>query len=283
MASWCELDLTHKMGAKMKQNRRVLAVVVSLLLSVTGDAQQNVHLGLALSPNAGHGITRDYAHEPAGVGLRFGYKFIFDWKFTDSYAIGSGVNVFHAGGVITSLHQVDSVQIESKEWGIRNQYVEVPISFKMRTKEIGYTTYYGQFGVGLGINVRSEVDERRSAAWSRSSSDEAWNAVANEDDRKEPQRLAFEASTRLFRPSLIVGLGGERALLGSTAICFGVAYNVGLANQFLNQSIVRTNTSGIPVDGTSNSFGTGEVISDPATVSMKGKTGFLELSVGVMF
>ena len=31
-----------------------------------------------------------------------------------------------------------------------NQYVELPLTFKLRTKEIGYTTYLRRFGGGLG-------------------------------------------------------------------------------------------------------------------------------------
>ena len=32
--------------------------------------------------------------------------------------------------------------------------MELPLTFKLRTKEIGYTTYFGKFGGGVGLNTR---------------------------------------------------------------------------------------------------------------------------------
>ena len=284
IASGCALVLGQQMAAKMKQIRRLSALWAVLLLGQTTGAlgqQKDVHLGLALAPNLSHGISRDYAHEPVSPALRFGYKFIFDYKFTDTYAIGTGVNVFHAGATIRHFAVADTSTVNTVEWNVRNQYVEVPLTFKMRTKEIGYTTYYGQFGVGLGLNVRAEVDESASASWGRTAQGEPWDLLVSED--VEPQRMNFDASTRLFRPSLIVGLGAERSLLGKTAICAGLAYNMGLANQFSDQTTVRTHSTGLPVDESGASFGTGTATGAPFEQEMKGKTGFLELSFGVMF
>jgi hypothetical protein len=274
------------MAAKMIQNRRLGAMLaVALMTQATGlwGQQKDVHLGLALAPNLSHGISRDYAHEAVSPALRFGYKFIFDWKFTETYAIGTGVNVFHAGGTIEHLAVTDTAALRSVELGVRNQYVEVPLTFKMRTKEVGYTTYYGQFGMGLGLNVRAEVDERTTTAWTRNSTEDVWVPVVAEGPEADPIRRNFEDHTRLFRPSLIVGLGAERSLLGKTAVCIGLTYNMGMANQFKDQTIVRTNTAGLPVDESGASLGSGVATGTPDVLQMQGKTGFLECSFGVMF
>ena len=272
------------MAAKMKQNRRWMVLLCAALFASTAQGQEEeVHLGLAIAPNWSHGISRDYAHEALEGNLRFGYKFIFDWKFTDTYAIGSGVNVFHTGGTVGFLTAADTSTLHFVEWGVHNQYVEVPITFKMRTKEVGYTTYFGQFGVGLGLNVRSEVDARSYVAWGRADQESAWAPLADETGGGEPIRMAFDEQTRLFRPSLIVGLGAERALLGKTALCMGLAYNMGLSNQYVDQTIVRTNTSGMPIDVSGTSFGNGSATGAAELIEMQGKTGFLELTLGLMF
>lgn len=270
----------------MKQNRRLGALLAGVLFGQAAGLlaqEQDVHLGLVLAPNLSHGISRDYSHEPLGTSVRFGYGFIFDWKFTDTYAIGTGVNVFHAGANIGQFVATDTTTVQRVEWGVRNQYVEVPLTFKMRTKEIGYTTYYGQFGVGLGLNVRAEVDERSHVAWGRDSQADAWAPVPQDAPDAEALRRNVEEQTRWFRPSLIVGLGAERALLGKTALCAGIAYNLGLANQFSGQTIVRTNTSGQPVDASGASFATGSATGAPDELKMQGKTGFLAVSMGLMF
>ena len=266
----------------MIQKRRLLGAWCALMVWGSASAQNDVPLGLALAPNVSHGISRDYSHEPIEAAVRFGYQFIFDWKFTDTYAIGSGVNVFHTGGYIEHYAVTDTARVGYVKWGVRNQYVEVPLTFKMRTKEIGYTTYYGQFGLGLGINVRAEVDERTAPAWSQDSTGH-WTPIVLDLGDADPLRKNFEANTRFFRPALIVGLGAERSLLGKTAICMGLTYNMGLANQFTDLEIVRTNTSGLPVDASGAYIATEGTVTEPDAVNMKGKTGFLQFSVGLMF
>ena len=42
---------------------------------------------------------------------------------------------------------------------LTQHWVEVPISFKFRTRQIGHITYWGQFGLGLGLNLRSTADD----------------------------------------------------------------------------------------------------------------------------
>ena len=54
------------------------------------------------------------------------------------------------------------------------QYVELPLTFKMRTKEMGYTTVYGRFGLGLGMNVKAEADEARYRSYSGGNFEQPW-------------------------------------------------------------------------------------------------------------
>ena len=42
---------------------------------------------------------------------------------------------------------------------LTQHWVEVPISFKFRTRQIGHITYWGQFGLGLGLNLRSTAHD----------------------------------------------------------------------------------------------------------------------------
>ena len=243
------------------------------------------HLGLVLEPNWAFAMPRDYTHEALESRLHFGFGFVFDYKFTDRYAVGTGVNVFRTGGVTGHLvHVVDSARIDFVEQRMSLQYVEVPLTFKMRTKEIGYTTYFGRFGVGLGINVRAEADVRRHVSWAQNqlADPPIWVPTAS-TETPAFTRTDVAASTALFRPAMIVGLGMERRLLGSTAVVLGVTYNLGLRTQFIDTPIVRTDASGQPVNEAGVSFGAVPTDAPPGLRDMAGKVGFLSLTAGLMF
>ena len=150
-----------------------------------------------------------------------------------------------------------------------NQYVELPVTFKLRTKEIGYTTYYGKFGGGLGLNTRREAEEVRYVGFERSG--DTWAPV--EDAVVPAPDLISGDFASLFRASMIVGLGFERRIAGTTALMVGFTYNNSLFSTHKDQTVVKEDVSGVPRFG-----GDG-----PLTTEMLGNDSFLAMTVGVVF
>ena len=275
----------------MKQSHRFLTLLSTtykgvglgaMVLVATVSLGQGFHLGLTLSPNTGFAVPRDFSHESVASSMHFGYGFIFDAKFTETYAIGTGINVFHTGGVIGYFASNQASQpsaIDRVELTQRLQYVELPLTFKMRTKEIGYTTYWGQFGLGLGLNVRAEGGEKRTTVALLNDSTQLWEPAVNAAVLPESHDISLVEQTRLFRPALIVGLGLERRFTGTTALALGIRYNVGIRNQYEDLNVVQgTEANGVL-------YKTDEETMDlmPQDVRMSGKSGQLELLVGLMF
>ena len=263
----------------MKQSKRIfsnsklhfwLACLGLVLVQEIGAQGQGYQLGLTLSPNAGFSIPRDFSHESGNSQLHFGYGFIFDAMFTETYAIGTGVNVFYTGGDLTFFESKDIDHVQRVEMTQRLQYVEIPLTFKMRTKEIGYTTYYGQFGVGLGLNVRAEATALEQVVAMRDTTD-GWFEVA---DEKIERNRSLSSQTRFFRPALIVGLGMERRFTGTTALAIGIRYNMGIMSQYQDFEVIQSNGDGGVLY---------EVDQDPHILDMAGKSGQIEFSIGVMF
>jgi len=251
-----------------------------LCLVTTGPlSAQGYHLGLNIAPNVSFADARELSHHPNGSVAHFGYGFIFDAMFTETYAIGTGINVFYTGG--KSVHFEPQTNAEGEfinrvELEQKLQYVELPLTFKMRTKEIGYTTYYGQFGVGFGLNVRAD-GTRTSARFAEIDSTGSVQYI--NESPGGPSQISLVEETLLFRPSLIIALGGERRFTGTTALAFGIRYNMALRNQyqaFPVYSSLSPEQLVLEYDGQTGS-------DVPTLEEMRGKTGQIELCVGVMF
>lgn len=259
--------------------KHFLLTAACFVTACTAVQAQGYHLGLTLSPNVSFTDARELSHVGAGGQAHFGYGFIFDALFTETYAIGTGVNVFYNGGRVAYFEGTPTSEgavIHRVELEQKQQYVEIPLTFKMRTKEIGYSTYYGQFGVGLGLNVRSE-GTRTASLFATSDSLGAWDVV--NEAPGDPALVSLVDQTLLFRPSMIIGLGFERRFTGTTGLAVGLRYNMALRNQYQAFPIYQTRTGNEFLFEFDENTG----VEQPVSGEMKGKTGQIELCVGVMF
>ncbi len=245
-------------------------LLASMGMAFQSHAQtQGFRMGLALDPNVSWMNSRDFEHTTDGGRAHFGYQFMADILFAETYAIGTGVNVFRTGSTVEYWEPTTDSTLSRVSRSFNNQYVELPVTFKLRTKEIGYTTYYGKFGGGLGLNTRREAEEVRYVGFERSG--DTWAPV--EDAVVPAPDLISGDFASLFRASIIVGLGFERRIAGTTALMVGFTYNNSLFSTHKDQTVVKEDVSGVPRFG-----GDG-----PLTTEMLGHDSFLAMTVGVVF
>ena len=255
-----------------------------LFFSPNAAQSQGYHLGLQLAPNVSMAEPRELSHAAIQSEAHFGYGFVFDAMFTEKYAIGTGVNVFYNGGITQHLafqEDENGLSIEAVQLVQQQQYVEIPLTFKMRTNEIGYTTYFGQFGAGFGLNVRSEGSQKTTSFATLDSLGSVTEVVFSQSafEAAESEQVSMADRTRLFRPSMIIGLGAERRLTGSTALVVALRYNVGLRSQYEDFGVLQSQAAESLVYEFDSV--TGEEL--PVPIQMQGKTGQIELCFGLMF
>ncbi len=191
---------------------RISIVIIFFFFVVfNGYTQDNSswRLGLKASPSISWiwPEIRELNYEETDFG--FSYGIIIDKYFTENYAVSSGFFVTHQGGRLSfdEIRENENILGENTENRIYDlQYLDIPIALKMRTREIGYFTYYGQFGLSFGYNVRARAD------------DEFFGG-----NREEELDILDEKSP--LKASLIMGAGAEYSLLGNTAIVMGLYYN----------------------------------------------------------
>jgi hypothetical protein len=246
----------------------VLGLVCGVEMTAHGQAE-GFRMGLAIEPNVAWMNSRDFEHTTDGGRAHFGYQFMADILFAETYAIGTGLHVFRTGSTAEYWEPTTDSTLSHVSRNFNNQYVELPMTFKLRTKEIGYTTYFGKFGGGIGLNTRREANEVRYVGFERT--DGIWTPVDNPLIPAEDQISGDYAS--LFRASMIVGLGFERRIAGTTALMVGLTYNNSLFSTHKDQTVVKVDASGVP------RFATDQ----PLTTAMVGHDSFMALTLGVVF
>ena len=222
--------------------KKITVVIVLLLLINPTYAQdmKKFRFGLKAAPNVSwlkpdntrFEAKRD-ANKPA---LKFSYGLITEFGLTENYSFATGLAITTIGG---SLNFPDSVYyiagtapdtiflLNRRIYHL--QYVDIPLTIKMRTNEIGYMKYFGQFGLNLAFRTKARSDDRGVFT------DNTFRP-GNEVDR--PDRLDVSDETQLFRVALDLGAGIEYNLVGNTALLVSVNYSNGFTNALRKNSKV---------------------------------------------
>lgn len=236
--------------------KKLFAIVIIVFGLQTLSAQSNFRLGLTFSPNVSwiDPDTRGVAADGNRLGFKYGV--IADFNFAENYAFSSGIFLTHTGG---SVSLPSSAEEANGAFGNLNsemklQYLEIPLSLKLRTNEIGYMKYFGQIGLGTAINIGARSDLQFV--------DLSGNEVFNVEDE------SISDDINLFMMNLIIGAGVEYNVSGNTAIMVGLSFHNGFTNIF-DFDVVKVDRNG--------NFLPGE------TQKAKGFNNYISLDLGVLF
>jgi Outer membrane protein beta-barrel domain len=146
-----------------------ILIITAICLSLSGMAQsQQWKIAFRFDPNISWMKPDDKNIEQGSNKLKFGFGIMLDKMFTDNYAFGTGFNVIHTGGELSYLYTggykkegaSSNTEIVAQRVRTYNlQYLEIPLTLKLRTNEIGYITYWAQMGLGLGFNIKAKADD----------------------------------------------------------------------------------------------------------------------------
>ena len=108
--------------------------------------------------------------------------------------------------------------LKLKERTIRAQYVNIPLFIKMKTKEIGYLTYFGQFGLNTSIKTKARSTDAGDII-------SATNLASSDLDD-----LDIEKEVNLFKLAGSIGGGFEYNLSESTSLSVGIVFDYGFTS-----------------------------------------------------
>jgi hypothetical protein len=253
----------------------------------TQTATNKFRLGFKVSPNISW-LASDNSNITVGdKSLQFGYGLNFDIFFAENYAIGTGFNINNTGGkysyfaqytgddvnangtVITNMKQVGLISRD-----LRLQYLQIPLTFKMKTNEIGYITYWGQFGLGLNMNLKALSDDNIDYLSYQDKTTFDWVTSNRLSSSATSQDIKNEVN--IFSSNLIFAAGIEYNLSGNTSLLAGLTFQNGFTDAFKGTGVVKDATTNSPVfsGGSANA---------PQTFELSGLPNYIELNIGILF
>jgi hypothetical protein len=239
--------------------RKAIALLSAAVLAApTLNAQENegVRFGIKLAPNMAwlRSDTKNIDGDGSLLGYSFGLLTEFPIGQTGNYRFATGVFLNNIGGKLATKYSYtevvagQDVAVNVTSSSTTNlRFVEVPLTIKMMTNEIGLIRYYGQLGVSTAFNIRAKQDFEATTTVGT-------GAPVTVSDEK----VDVQDQSNLFKAGLVVGAGLEYNIAGNTSLLAGITYN----NAF---------TTSNQKDGVSG-FDNAKIYAD-----------YLELTLGVFF
>ena len=185
----------------------LIVLVVCCLLPESGKAQSDstkkFQLGFTASPTFGWlSESEPAAFKSKGLRTGFTYGVLGDFSFSNNYYFSTGL-------AVTTLNANTEFPASSSypEVVYKLQYLQVPLTLKLKSNDIDNKKFYGQFG--LDANVK--IGAKKSAGGQSS------------DISKE---------VNLFRLGLSIGGGAEWKVAQNVSLLTGLSYNNGFTDVF---------------------------------------------------
>ncbi|KLT65115.1 porin family protein [Pedobacter sp. BMA] len=199
-----------------------LATILILSFITIGTWAQNspltsygFRLGLTATPTVGW--IKPEQGKTNGLSLGFSYGLMGDFNFAPNYSFSTALTITTINGKSTeanvSPYQGLSSSSNPKAYDLKYklQYVDLPLTIKLKTVKANDTRWYGQFGLSNSINIGAKQDA-------------VSNGVKVADDTKISDQTSF------YRAGLIIGGGGEFDISGNASIMAGLTFNNGFTN-----------------------------------------------------
>lgn len=256
-------DSNLKLNIKIM--KKILALAFLFLAAKLVSAQdaadsKSFRFGLKMTPSIDWYNPDDKKKfENGGAVLKFGYGLVTEFRLSNIVSFATGLQVDYSGGKLnfkdtanyyfsndaiitykdTTGASYDKFRLKERKYDVT--YITIPLTLKMKTTEIGYFTYFGQFGVNCSFKLKARADDKAESTTTSQSADQS--------------QLDITDDMNFFKFALNVGGGAEYNLSGSTSILFGVNYFNGFSNVLKKESKYLFNSKSIALKQIANSNG----------------------------
>jgi outer membrane protein with beta-barrel domain len=288
-----------------------LSLALGTQLSFAQDAEnKNFRFGLVIDPSVNWYKPDGKILAKNGAGMKFGGGVLLEFRLAKVASFQTGLRINSEGGkikynngavqdansnVVNYLYSTaddeildyiapdsastfyNTATIKGKTWYQLNErqykvtYITIPLVLKLKTKEIGTMTYFGQFGINSSFRWKATANDNVTKI-NQATAGIALGATETKSKVDITKDVAF------YKAALTFGAGAEMNLSGTTSLTFGLHYNLGFTNSVKSSSdflAKRTN------DADYNSANQTKLTTSnlPQTI----KSNAVVLTVGVLF
>ena len=200
-----------------------LSLLVSLAFSSTAQdsgSDSKFRFGFKVAPSLAWMKPDVNLFESNGSRIGFIYGLMMDLRIAKNYAFATGLEISYRGGKIKYDYPYNSSSNNQHTYSGEDiyslKYLEIPLSIKMKTNEIGYFTYFGQFGFqpGIKISAKEDFDQTKTSSSSPKTTEES--------------DVSVDAS--IINLALLFALGAEYRISGNTAIAASLEFSNGFTD-----------------------------------------------------
>lgn len=245
-----------------------LALAGNFTFAQDGNEIKNFRFGLAIDPSVNWYKPEGKIIAKNGANVKFGGGLILEFRLAKVASFQTGLRITSEGGKVkynngatqdansnivnylyitaddeiveymapdSSATFYSSATMKGKTWYQLNErqyratYVTIPLILKLKTKEIGTMTYFGQFGLNSSIRWKATADDNVTLIKQTSTGIEL-------GAQESKSKVNITKDVAFFKAALTFGAGAEMNLSGSTSLTFGLNYNLGFMNSVKGDS-----------------------------------------------
>jgi len=208
--------------------KKTLIAIACLIFTVNAFAQERNGFRLGLTAHPNFGFIKAEGGKGNGVNLGFSYGLLGDFNFAENYSFATGLTITTINGKSTEINPVQYAAAGTYDLKYMMQYIEVPLTVKLKTGNINDIRWFGQFGLSNGFRIGARQDAKLGG-----------NVVADDINASD--------FTNFYRAGLIIGAGGEFNIDDKTSIMAGLNFNNGFTKLTENKYTVKNHYVAINV------------------------------------
>lgn len=192
-----------------------ILILIALIAAASLAGAQDFELGLKAHPVFGW-IKPSSDNMGSDGGLTgFSYGLMGDFYISDRYSFATGLGITSTGGKVREPDEEGNTVLSK----YRLQYVEVPLTLRLKTDQNGPLVFYGLFGLEGAVNVKARADRTIVS-------------LADPDVKTDQSKLDVDDEITAFRLGLSIGGGAIYDLSGNTRLLGGLTFNNGFTDVF---------------------------------------------------
>ena len=182
----------------MYRGRKIVFVIIVLCLFSANINAQKYRFGIYGSPALSYIRSEQQNIDTKSI-LKFNFGLVGEFRLAGKYYLASGVDILQKGGELTIRDTVGNYSAS---------YIHIPLVLKMKSREFGYTTFFGKFGGGFSFKTSENI-------------------------KFEPNpNTGLSSYLNAINIMFTIGGGVEYNLGGSTSLVGELTFNSALLNDF---------------------------------------------------